>query len=75
MSIHDDLLTAARGWRKGLVPKTGTASYSAVLALLSAIEAFDPAPCDHPSSWHVHYPDHMVCGYCGTTLPKDPDTT
>lgn len=86
MSEHDDLLTAARGWRAGLIPNTGTAVWSAVRGLLDAIAVFDPPPCGHPRANQVFYTDQSTgCGKCGqmtasawpatVVAPQQGDTT
>jgi len=70
--MFGELISAARGWRGGLIPSTSTGLWGPTRNLLSAIAAFDRPPCDHPRSWRVYRvlasDADEVCGYCGSSV-------
>jgi hypothetical protein len=69
------LLAAARAWRTSLIPRTSTGLQPQTSALVAAVAAFDPEPCQHERFGRVFFADspRQECSDCGQ--PITPTTT
>lgn len=64
------VVDAALVWCDDLIPGTATATFPAVLQLITAVHRLR---CQHPRDWWIFHPDGTRgCGMCGGPLPDDP---